>query len=141
MAKHTYIVTVNRIPATRDPIEYKYLNISCALTCSKDAASVRFEMSNAKTHEDLITFRFDLVKDAMRKMYLLHAMRFNTRLRVRSVTVTIDDESRVYEQGYPGFPFLYSMLRSQELKLPESWRQERFLRNVLNRPKSETDNH
>ena len=140
MAKHTYVVTVNRIPATREPIEYKYRNISCTLTCSKDAASVRFEMGTAKPHEDLITFRVDLVKDAMRKMYLLHAMRFNTRLRVRSVTVTIDDESRVYKQGYPGFPFLYSMLTAKDLGLPESWQDPNFLTTVLTTPKSKTDN-
>ena len=113
--KHTYTITINRIPAGREPIEYKFRQTRCTLTCSKDAASVRFEMGALKTHEDLISFRVDLVKDAMRKMYLLHAMRFDSRLRVRSVTVTIDGEARVYEQSYPGFPFLYSMLT------PSAW--------------------
>ena len=88
----------------------------------------------------VLDFTADMVRKCGGKMYLLHAMRFDSRLRVRSVTVTIDGEARVYEQGCPGFPFLYSMLRAKELKLPEKWREERFLRNVLNRPKSETDN-
>ena len=140
MAKHTYIVTINRIPASREPIEYKFRQTKCTLTCSKDAASVRFEMGTPKTHEDLISFRVDLVKDAMRKMYLLHAMRFDTRLRVRSVTVTVDGESKVYEQGYPGFPFLYSMLTAKSLGLPESWHDRDFLTTVLTATKSRTDN-
>ena len=138
--KHTYPVTINRLPASREPIEYKFRQTKCVLTCSKDAASVRFEMSTLKTHEDLITFRVDLVKDAMRKMYLLHAMRFDSRLRVRSVTVTIDGEARVYEQGCPGFPFLYSMLTAKTLGLPESWQDRGFLTTVLTATKSKTDN-
>ena len=140
MPKHTYTVTINRLPASREPIPYKFRQTQCVLTCSKDAACVRFEMGTQKTHEDLISFRVDLVKDAMRKMYLLHAMRFDTRLRVRSVTVTIDGEARVYEQGYLGFPFLYSMLTAKSLGLPESWHDPDFLTTVLTATKSKTDN-
>jgi hypothetical protein len=138
--KHTYIISINRIPATREPIEYKFRQTRCTLTCAKDAAAVHFEMSTKKSHEDLISFRVDLAKDAMRKMYLLHAMRFDSRLRVRSVTVTIDGESRVYEQGCPGFPFLYSMLTAKTLGLPESWHDRDFLTTVLTSTKSKTDN-
>ena len=140
MAKHTYTIAINRIPAAREPIEYKFRQTKCTLVCTRDAAAVFFEMGTKKTHEDLITFRVDLVKDAMRKMYLLHAMRFDTRLRVRSVTVTIDGEARVYEQGYPGFPFLYSMLTAKKLGLPESWQNREFLTTVLTATKSKSDN-
>ena len=139
MAKHSYTVTINRIPASREPIEYKFRQTKCTLTCARDAACVRFEMGAKKQHEDLISFRVDLVKDAMRKMYLLHALRFDSRLRVRSVTVTIDGESRVYEQGYPGFPFLYSMLTAKELGLPESWHDRDFLNAVLTPTKSKSE--
>ena len=92
MSKHTYSIAINRIPASRDAIEYRFRTTACTLTCSKDAAAVRFEMGPLRTHEDLISFRVDLAKDAMRKMYLLHALRFDSRLRVRSVTVTVDRE-------------------------------------------------
>ncbi len=137
--KHTYIITINRLPATREPIEYKFRQTQCVLTCTKDAASVRFEMGVKKTHEDLISFRVDLVKDAMRKMYLLHAMRYDARLRVRSVSVTIDGEPQIYEQGYPGFPFLYSMLTAKRLDLPESWHDREFLTTALTATKSKSD--
>ena len=140
MAKHSYSITINRIPASRDAIEYRFRTTACTLTCSKDAASVRFEMGPLKTHEDLISFRVDLAKDAMRKMYLLHALRFDSRLRVRSVTVTVDGEAKVYEQGYPGFPFLYSMLTARELGLNERWRDRDFLTAVLTATKSKSDN-
>ena len=139
MARHTYLISINRIPMSREPIEYKFRQTACVLTCAKDAAAVRFGMGTKKTFDDLISFRLDLVKDAMRKMYLLHAMRFDSRLRVRSITVTIDGESKTYEQGYPGFPFLYSMLTAKSLGLPECWRDQAFLTTVLTATKSKTD--
>ena len=137
--KHTYTISINRIPASRDPIEYKFRQTTCVLTCARDAAAVTFSMGALRTHEDLISFRVDLVKDAMRKMYLLHAMRFDSRLRVRSVTVTVDGASKTYEQGYPGFPFLYSMLTAKTLDLPESWHDRAFLTTVLTATKTKTD--
>ena len=140
MAKHTYIIAINRLPASREPIDYTFRQTKCTLTCSRDAAAVRFSMGVAKTFEDLVSFRVDLVKDAMRKMYLFHAMRYDSRLHVRSVTVTIDEETKVYTQGYPGFPFLYSMLTCKELGLPESWHDREFLTAVLTATKSKSDN-
>ena len=139
MAKHTYCICINRLPASREPIEYTFRKTACTLSCSRDAASVSYVSASLKTFEDLISFRVDLVKDAMRKMYLLHAMRFDTRLRVRSITVTIDNESKTYEQGYPGFPFLYSMLTAKSLGLPETWRDREFLTAVLTATKSKSD--
>ena len=44
MAKHIYSITVNRIPASREPFAYKFRQTVCTLTCAKDAACVRFEM-------------------------------------------------------------------------------------------------
>lgn len=140
MAKHTYSITINRIPAGRDALEYKFRQTSCTLTCSKDAACVRFTMGTAKTHEDLISFRVDLVKDAMRKMYLYHALWYDTRLHARAVTVTVDGEARTYQKGYPGFPFLYSMLTARELGLPESWHDRDFLAAALSATKTKSDN-
>lgn len=140
MAKHTYRITINQLPASREPIEYKYSNIPCTLTCSNGSASVYFETNSKWTQEDLISFQADLAEDALRKMYLLHAMRFDSQLGVRTVTVTIDGESELYRKGYPGFPFLHSMLTAKSLGLPESWRDQAFIAAVLSATKSKAEN-
>ncbi len=140
MAKHAYTITINRLPSGRDPIEYTYRKTACTLTCSKAAASVSYTSSALKSFDDLISFRVDLVKDAMRKMYLLHAMRCGAALKVRKVILTIDGESREYGKDAPGFPFLYSMLTSKDLALPESWKDRDFQSAVLTATKSATDN-
>lgn len=140
MAKHTYTVAINRIPAPRDPIPYTYRQSPCELTCARDAAAVTFTMGARKTHEDLISFRVDLVKDAMRKMYLLHAIRFSSRLKVGKVIITVDGEAVEYDRHTPGFPFLHSMLTSKDLALPQSWQAPDFQRAVLCQTKSAADN-
>lgn len=140
MSKHTYTIAINRIPAQREPMQYKYSQTQCAICCSNNCASVTFQMGGKqKTHEDLITFQTKLAEDAMRKMYLIHALRFDSRLRVRSVIVTIDGETKTYEQGYPGFPFLHSMLTATELGLPESWRDPEFQAAILSSTKTKSD--
>lgn len=140
MAKHRYTITVNGAPENGVTIDYKYGGTACILTCSSGCARLEFGMGTKKDIHTPDFFLNKLVKDSLRKIYLLHAMAMDSRLWIEAITVTRNEETAVYDQTTPDFPFLYSMLRSQELKLPESWRQERFLRNVLNRPKSETDN-
>ena len=139
MAKHTYTITLNRTPSSRDPLQYTYSKTPCTLTCSPGCAAVSFEMGTLKTHEDLISLRVKVVEDALRKMHLIHALRTDSRLRVRSVTITIDGKEETYTQGHPGFPFLYSMLTAKHLNLPETWQEPRFLNALLASTKTDTE--
>lgn len=139
MAKHTYTIAINRIPAPRDPISYTYRHTSCTLTCVRDAAAVTFTTGADKQHEDVIRFRVDPVKDAMRKMHLLHAIRFGSWLKVRKVIVTIDGETEEYGRSTQGFPFLYSMIQAKDLALPESWQDPAFQDAVLRATKTAAD--
>ena len=140
MARHSYSITINKAPSQRNPIEYKYRSTNCTLTCSAGAASVSYESTVQKSFDDLISFRVDLIKDAMRKMYLLHALRCGSRLKVNRVIVTIDGESMEYGKETPGFPFLHSMLTAKDLALPKSWQEPGFQEAVLKATKSASDN-
>lgn len=139
MAKYSYTVTVNAAPEGGRTIEYKYRSTACTLICAKGAAELRFEMGSKKDITRPEFFGTDLVKDAMRKMYLMHAMAFDGRLWIETITVQLGEETAVYNKEAPHFPFLYSMLRARELRLPDSWREEEFLRSVLTRSKSAAD--
>lgn len=140
MAKQLYTITVNGAPAAGTAIDYKYGGTACTLTCSPGCARLEFGMGTKKDIHTPDFFRNKLVKDGLRRMYLLHAMAMDSRLWIETITVTRNEESAVYDENTRDFPFLFSMLTARELKLPESWRQERFLEDVLSRPKSETDN-
>lgn len=140
MAKYLYTITVNAAPQAGVTIDYPYGGTACTLTCGKGCAVLCFGMGTKKDIHDPEFFQHRLVKDSLRKLYLLHAMAQDSRLWIDSITVTRNDETAYYDARTPLFPFLFSMLTARELELPESWREEAFLRAVLERPKSGTDN-
>ena len=140
MARNRYTVTVNSAPEGGAAIGYTYSRTACTLTCSPGCARLEFEMGTKKDIHTPEFFQNKLVKDGLRRMYLLHAMSMDSRLWIDTITVIRNDETAVYDRNTQDFPFLYSMLTARELKLPEKWREERFLQTVLSRPKSETDN-
>lgn len=140
MAKHTYTIAINRCPAGRKSIEYKYRQFPCTLACVSDAASVSFEMGPLKTHEDLISFREPIAMDAMRKMHLIHAIRIGSRLKVRRILVIVDGVTVEYDKSASGFPFLHSMLTAKNLSLPESWQDAAFQKAILRHTKTSAEN-
>ena len=139
MTKHTYTIAINRVPAARNAIEYKYSHYQCTLTCVSGAAAVSFEAGPLWAHEDLISFRAPIAMDAMCKMHLIHPIRTDSRIQVRKVLVTVDGVTREYDKtstDAPGFPFLHSMLTSTNLALPESWQDAAFQKAVLHHTKT-----
>ena len=140
MAKYLYTITVNAVPEAGVTIDYKYRSVLCTLSCSPGTARLEYTMSTKKDISTPAFFEGDLVKDALRKMYLLHAMVCDSRLWIETITVTCGEESAVFDKASDGFPFLFSMLTARELALPESWQEKPFLEAVLTPTKSATDN-
>ena len=140
MAKHLYTVTVNAEPQDGVAIRYQYRTTECTLTCSHKAVKLEFSMGTKKDAADPAFFDGDLVKDAMRKMYLLHAMVCDSRLWIETITVTCGADSAEFDKATAGFPFLFTTMNAWELRLPGSWREQSFLEAVLTPTKSATDN-
>lgn len=133
--KHTYTITVNQRPAMRDLYEYTYRRVPCAIATASGRAVITVRSTVEKTHDELMQ-DWDLVTDALRKAHLLHIMRHSQRLRVRTITASIDGVEKTYNAGSPGFPFLYFMLPPMELDLPASWQDPAFQQAVLDNTKS-----
>ena len=139
MAKYSYTVTFNAAPQAGRTIEYKYRSTGCTLTCASRAARLEFTMGVKKDITTPEFFGTDLVKDAMRKLYLMHAMAFGGRLWIDTITVALGGDTARFDKTAEHFPFLYSMLTAPELRLPPSWQEEEFLQSVLTRSKSAAD--
>lgn len=140
MAKHQYQVIVNNPPEDGVTIDYTFGRTACTMTCSKKCASLEFTMETKSDFTSEEFFQNKLVKDGLRKMYLLHAMAWNARLWIERITVFRGEESKEYsKETSPLFPFLFSMLTAWELKLPQSWQDEAFMKHVIDRPKYLTD--
>ena len=96
-------------------------------------------MTTKKEHDDIISFRVRLVKDALRKAHLLHAISFDESLIVKKIAVMIDDDEKIYTDSVTGFPFFFSMLNSKNFGWGQCWKQDQ-IGVVLSGTKTQTEN-
>lgn len=138
-ASHLYTITINQKPGERAPFEYEYASTRFTLTIASGKARVAFRKGPLYDFEDFVSMQDsgrskaqDIFRDAMRKIHLMHVMKYGSSLTVNSITISIDGEEQIYTRKYPHFPFLNAMLRCNDLDLPDSWREVPFWNAVLN---------
>ena len=140
MGTHRYKITINAAPQKPITYTYKYDKTDgIELKVSKQKAVVAFQMTTKKEHDDIISFRVRLVKDALRKAHLLHAISFDASLTVKKIAIAIDDEERIYTATTTGFPFFFSMLDSEDFGWKQLWKQSQ-IETVLFSTKTQTEN-
>jgi len=140
MGTHRYKITINAAPQKPITYIYKYDKTDgIELKISKQKAVVAFQMTIKKEHDDIISFRVRLVKDALRKAHLLHALSFDESITVKKIAVMIDDDEKIYTDETTGFPFFFSMLDSKDFGWGKSWNQSQ-IQKVLLRTKTQTEN-
>ena len=140
MGTHRYKITINAAPQKPITHIYKYDKTEgIELKISKQKAVVAFQMTTKKEHNDIISFRVRLVKDALRKAHLLHALSFDESLTVKKIAVMIDDDEKIYTNSAAGFPFFFSMLNSKNFGWGQSWDQNQ-IQKVLAGTKTQTEN-
>ena len=140
MGTHRYKITINAAPQKPITYTYKYDKTEgIELKISKQKVAVSFQMTTKKEHDDIISFRVRLVKDALRKAHLLHALSFDASLTVKKIAVMIDDDEIIYTDETTGFPFFFSMLDSKNFGWGQSWSQNQ-IEAVLSGTKTQTEN-
>ena len=140
MGTHRYKITINAAPQKPITHIYKYDKTEgIELKISKQKAVVAFQMTTKKEHNDIVSFRVRLVKDALRKAHLLHALSFDESLTVKKIAVMIDDDEKIYTNSAAGFPFFFSMLNSKDFGWGQSWDQNQ-IQKVLAGTKTQTEN-
>ena len=122
--KHTYEIVFNN-NATSLSEEYTFGRSLVKIDVGMQCAKIQFSYSRLKTVDDFITFSDKLFRDAYRKAILLHAVNFSRGLNVKTICISIDGTKTVLSpdndpNGY--FPYLFSMIRGDDLCLHESWK-------------------
>ena len=122
MKKHIYVINFNGGSGQNKKL-YQFGSVKdIALYIGKNKASIRYESGALKEQEDFITFRIKLFRDAYRKVHLLHALIYNTGLKVDRIAIIIDGAAKEYDKSCPSFPFLYSMIKPKDLGLGGAWK-------------------
>lgn len=137
--KISYIISINGGAATGKAWTYDYGQTKeVRLYIQKQKAVICFEQGIKKSHEDLITFKVKLFRDAYRKVYMLHAILYDTGLAVKHMEIRIDGVSKSYDDASENFPFLFSMIKNKKQNLSDGWKKY-MLAPVLSIPKSKKD--
>lgn len=138
--KHEYKIIVNSSCEMKNPFIYNYSRTKdIEIHIKKNKAMIRVLMSTKRTHEDLLAFKVGALKDAYRKVFLLHGLLFDQNINVKKVIMSIDGDSMEYDESTAEFPFVWSMISKKPMNLPESWKDRTFCQNLIDQPKSEAN--
>ena len=132
--KHEYQIIINDNCRYQKPIIYQFgstKNIRLILCTQK--ATLFFEMGVKKQVYDFEKMEVSLFKDAYRKLYLLHSIKYGETLKIKRITILIDGEAHELPVGAFN---IYSMLEKSHIELPVQWKTNFFLSIIANYSKN-----
>ena len=139
--KHTYEIILNNGCKSKTPYVYNYSSTrGIEIHIKKDNITIRFQMSVKKTYEDFIDLKVNVFKDAYSKSFLLHAVLFDRNIKVKTIQISIDGHSQMYDKNTAGFPFIYSMISEATMNLPSAWQSDDVCDYLVNTTKSKRNN-
>ena len=113
MAKYRYQLFVNEKKMTKTKREfiYKYRNTNnIKIVIDKNCACVDVNMGVKKEFSDLSDVKFDVMIDALKKIYLLHILIFKQGLKIKTIRLQRNDEDYSYDESDERFPYVFSMV-------------------------------
>ena len=140
--KHHYEIVLNDGQNTCQPLTYNFRSTpNIELYISSQRARIVFEQGVIHDPEEFLTSKDTLRTDAVKKVMLLHLLKYGTPLDICSVNIVVDDVQRCVFNPKPGdVPLIYSMVEGAlDHPLPDGWRDDNVLRMILSMPKSSYD--
>ena len=139
--RHSYEIIINKGCQSKTPYVYNYSNTKgIEIHARKDNITIKFLMTVKKSYDDFINLKVNVFKDAYRKSFLLHAVLYDQSIKVKSIKISIDGESKMYDKTTSGFPFIYSMISEVPMKLPNQWKSDDLCQYLINTTKSKQMN-
>lgn len=139
MAKYRYQLFVNEKKMTKTKREfiYKYRNTNnIKIIIDKNCACVDVNMGVKKEFSDLSDVKFDVMIDALKKIYLLHILIFKQGLKIKSIRLQRNDEDYSYDESDERFPFVFSMVEDTKYDFNDTWSSESMINSILTTTKS-----
>lgn len=138
--KYSYKIVINKEIKSQKHYEYSYGKTKdISISISKDSIIAEFYMSVKKTHDDFKNLKVDVFRDLLRKSYLLHAVIYDSALSIKTISVYINDEKVEFDKKTPMFPFVYSMIEQNQLKLGRIKGDKRIIYTILNNTKTKSN--
>lgn len=140
-----YRIILNEPVKDQSPHIYKFGNTdNITVNIGKGNGDIKFSVGKNYDIEAFInpkSYLFRIFRDTLRKAYLLHALRYDAGLSVRSITFCADEKKRTYsKEDDPRFPFIYSMIDEKTMGLSSGWKDKQFVQEAVSMTKTQADN-
>lgn len=140
--KYHYEIVLNDGQKVSEPLTYKFGSTpNIELHISSQNACIVFEQGVVHEPEEFLTSKDKLRTDAVKKVMLLHLLKYGIPLKICSVNIVVDGiQHIVFNRKSGDLPLIYSMVEGKlDYPLPDGWRDDNVLRMILSMPKSRYD--
>lgn len=139
--KHKHILIFNSISKRYKKYIYSFGSTDgVELTISKSGFQITAELTKLYDKEEMLSGNTYLFPDAIRKALLIYLLTYSKGLKIKSVTVKIDDDEDTTVFDNEPEPPVYSMINGDLVRnLPISFTNKPVIEYLLNTPKSKYD--
>lgn len=139
--KHKHILIFNSISKRYKKYTYSFGSTDgVELTISKSGFQITAELTKLYDKEEMLSGNTYLFPDAIRKALLIYLLTYSKGLKIKSVTVKIDDDEDTTVFDNEPEPPVYSMINGDLVrKIPSSFLTASVIDNILTTPKSKYD--
>ena len=138
--KYSYSITINAPAKKGSNFTYSFGNTQNVQICiGKNSVSSFFQLTVKKTHEELLQMKLKLLRDVLRKSYLLFAIINNKSLEIKTINISVDNDIITYDSNSDNFPYVFSMLNSKDFGLTNEWQNEKLYDYIIHSTKTSSD--
>ncbi len=121
--KNNYQVIINSNIESDEGYVYQFgLTKEISLKVEQQKAEICFRMNPLYSVEDLTSFKCRVFRDAFRKTFLIHVIKFDEGLEIKGIKIVINGKKYQVNKNVSNFPFMYSMLNGSNIIVPEKWK-------------------
>jgi hypothetical protein len=140
--KYRYEIILNGGETVCEPLVYTYSKTpGIELHISPEKARIAFYQGVKHEPVEVLTSGNHLWTDAMKKVMLMHLLRYAKPLDIVNIDVTIDGIScSIFSRKKEDLPLIFSMADVElDHRFPGAWQDKNVINTILNTPKTKYD--
>jgi len=136
--KHVYKILINGNPSKNvRRFTYNYGSTSdIEISVSNKKVSIQYKMNVYKDALSIAKKPDNLVRDAMKKVFLVYVLLHEECIRLNSITIYIDDEEFLISDRDSAIYRIHTMMAGNKIDLPDFWKTDEFISYLLSSTKS-----
>lgn len=141
MKKYNHIVVINGIDKANHLYLYQYRNTKgIEMSVSNKGIKISASFTRKYNKDELLTPKCYWFNDAINKAMIVYLLRYSKELKIKTITLSIDDEEPVSIYQERDKVLIYSMIDHGLIrKLPQKYHTEEVVHYILNTAKTRYD--